>query len=232
MPDSNSPAAPGSNPAKAKKAPKSNVPKADANFSTTVTDVNTAWVANPHITLAWLTQAEFAAKASLYSTTLGERKGTGAQRPAVTSDLKIIDKKLDEGIDWIKSYLGGDFGKNATAQYAKFGIEKVGSHYKLPVDRDKRQKALALVLPALAAQGYNGKEFGKAYFTPLITNFNNVYGNAKTTDSNVSGLVSDKNVLKAELTKALKCLIKVLEGNYPDTFKATLRKWGFQKEKY
>jgi hypothetical protein len=25
---------------------------------------------------------------------------------------------------------------------------------------------------------------------------------------------------------------KVIQGNYPDTYKAELRSWGFQKEKY
>ncbi len=232
MADPTSPEATGGTPAKTKKAPKSHVPKADADFSTTTSDVSVAWEANPQITLVWITQPEFKAKAALYSTTLGERKGTGSGRSGVTSDLKEIDKKLDVGIDYIKRYLSGDFGKNATAQYAKFGIEKTGSTYILPKDRDKRKEALKLLLPAINTQGYNAKEYGKAYFTPLIASFNTLYGTAKTTDSSVSGLVSDKNELKKDLTKALRCLIKVLDGNYPDTFKATLRKWGFQKEKY
>lgn len=232
MAESNSTPSEDSGMPKAKKVSKSSVPKADADFSTTVTDVATAWAANPQIALIWITQADFQTKATLYTTTLGQRKGSGSQRPGVTSDLKEVDKKLDEGIDRVKRYLSGDFGKSASAQYAKFGIEKVGTGYKLPGDRDKRKEAIKLILPALTAQGYDAKEFGQAYFAPLIASFNALYGNAKTTDSDVSSLVSDKNTLKADLTKVLKSLIKVLDGNYPDTFKGVLRKWGFQKEKY
>jgi len=206
--------------------------KADADFSTTVSDVATSWEENPDLTLRWTTQADFKAKAALYDTTLGERIETGSKRPSVTSDLKDTDDKLEEGIEYIKRYLASKFGNKASVHYAKFGIVKVGNGYVLPKDRDKRKKAIELILPALAAEGFNNEAFGQAYFTPLISNFNNQAGTAKTTDKNVSGLVSDKNTLKIQITKVLKALIKIIEGNFPDTYKAELRKWGFQKEKY
>lgn len=224
--------APGNGGKNPRKRSKDSVPKADSNFGTTVADVNTAWIENPHITLVYITQAEFGAKAVLYNDTLEDRKGTGSTRPSMTSDLKEVEKKIDDGIDYIKRYLASDFGKNATVHYAKFGIEKVGNGYQLPRDRDKRKDALKLIIPGLQGQGYNTKEYGKNYFTPLIASFNTLYGSTKTTDGSVSGLVSDKNQLKKDLTKVLKSLLKVLEGNYPDTFKAVWRKWGFQKEKY
>ena len=40
-----------------------------------------------------------------------------------------------------------------------------------------------------------------------------------------------KNKLK-ELNKTLRALINLIKANYPDTYKAELRTWGFQKEKY
>ena len=55
---------------------------------------------------------------------------------------------------------------------------------------------------------------------------------ATATDGTVSIKVSSKNVLKDRVKKTMNCLISVIRGNYPDTYKAELRAWGFQKEKY
>lgn len=232
MAESTPPPGQGNDPIKVKKATQSTVPKADSDFGTTGTDVNTSWKANPHITVAYITQPQFETKVLLYNSTLEERIDTGSDRPTLTSDLKEIDQKLDEGMGWIKGYLIGQFNKTATAHYAKFGMVKVGGGYELPRDRDKRKLALKLILPALTEYGYGANDYGTAYFTPLITKFNAQMGSAKTTDSGVSGLVSDKNQLKKDLTKVLKSLVLILEGNYPDTYKGVLREWGFQKEKY
>lgn len=232
MAESSSTPGAGSNAPKPRKASRPSVPKADSDFGTTVTDVSKAWEQNPQITLVYTTQAEFSAKANLYITTLDERMGTGSNRPGTTSSLKETDRKLDDGIDWIKRYLSADFGKQASAHYAKFGIEKEGSNYRLPRDRDKRKNAIKLILPAIQAQGYNSKLYGKAYFTQLIADFNAQFDTAKSTDGDVAGLVSDKNTIKSDLSKVLRSLLRVLEGNYPDTWKSVIRKWGFQKEKY
>jgi hypothetical protein len=55
---------------------------------------------------------------------------------------------------------------------------------------------------------------------------------ASTTDGQVAIKVGDKNELKTYLKKVLNALMLVIKGNYPDTYKAELRDWGFQKEKY
>jgi hypothetical protein len=48
----------------------------------------------------------------------------------------------------------------------------------------------------------------------------------------VSNKVSSKNLLKEQLTEVLNSLIDLLRGNYRKQFKAMLREWGFQKERY
>ena len=218
--------------AKARKASKSNVPQGDSDFDTTLGRVSVKWEASPQITLIWKTAADFKTDVTAFSTTLGSRKEAGSDRPGITSDLKIVNEKLDLGIEYVKRYLAGDFGKTASAQYSKFGIEKKGSGYKLPLDRDKRRRALPLIVPALTAMGFEAKEYGKAYFEPLIASFLTLSGQASTTDSGVSGLVGNKNAAKTELRLVLTCLIKNLQSNYPQTWKSVLREWGFQKEKY
>ena len=223
----------GSENPKKKSSAKPRVPKGDDNLSTTTGTVSKKWLATPAITMLWKTSAEFALEAEAFINVLDERNLKGSDRPSVTKDLKTINKKLDEGIEFIKSYLVSEFGKaNAGAYFSKFGIEKVGTGYRLPNDRDKRKNALKLLVPAIVAQGFEAKPYGKAYFEPLVTDFNSLATDASDSDGGVSSLVGNKNAQKAEVLLVLKSLIKIIEGNYPKTYKSVLREWGFQKEKY
>ena len=198
----------GSENPKKKSSAKPRVPKGDDNLSTTTGTVSKKWLATPAITMLWKTSAKFALEAEAFI-------------------------KLDEGIEFIKSYLVSEFGKaNAGAYFSKFGIEKVGTGYRLPNDRDKRKNALKLLVPAIVAQGFEAKPYGKAYFEPLVTDFNSLATDASDSDGGVSSLVGNKNAQKAEVLLVLKSLIKIIEGNYPKTYKSVLREWGFQKEKY
>ena len=217
---------------KSKKAPKANVPVADADLGTTCTTASAKWLASPQVTLMWMTAADFKTKADSFNTILNERQSMGSNRPGITSDLVTVNRKLDEGIGFLKNYLASDFGKTASAHYSKFGIEKKGSAYLLPKDRDRRKDALKLILPALTTMGFTNKPYGSAYFTPLITEFNTLSGSARSMDESVSGHVGNKNELKTEIKLVLTSLIKILQANYPKTWKSVLREWGFQKEKY
>jgi hypothetical protein len=69
-------------------------------------------------------------------------------------------------------------------------------------------------------------------FGPTQTRFNAALTAANTTDSTVSTKVGSKNVLRTQIRNVLHSLLLVLEGNYPDTFEAEKRAWGFQKEDY
>lgn len=84
----------------------------------------------------------------------------------------------------------------------------------------------------LIEHGFDGKEYGAAFWTPIQTQYATLLGQATATDGTVSTKVSSKNSLKDTLKKTMNCLISVIKGNYPDTYKAELRAWGFQKEKY
>ncbi|GAB3740422.1 hypothetical protein GCM10027594_20400 [Hymenobacter agri] len=41
-----------------------------------------------------------------------------------------------------------------------------------------------------------------------------------------------KDTAKLELRKVLQAVVYALKANYPDTFEAELRSWGFRKESY
>ena len=222
------------NPTPKAKNSKGNVASKDADMGTLAGSVADVWLTKPEITLIWKDAPTFKTEATTYSTSLDTRGDSGKDRPKITSDLKACNKALDAGISKVKKYIDAD-ASNATeavALYAKFGIVRVGKNYVIPTDRDTRKQAIKLILPAITELGYDAKPFGTAYFTPLIAQFNTLIDSAITTDETVSRVVGNKNKQKDDIRKVLNSLVKVITGNYPDTFKNELRAWGFQKEKY
>ena len=218
-------------PAKKPKAKKT-IPAQDLEVGKVSDTASKKWEADPEITLKWKKVADFKTDVANYNAQLKSRTEAGETRPEITARLKELDKAIDKGLKFVKGYLQEDFDKQSSAQFAKYGIEKKGDKYSLPRDRNKRVPALDTLLKGIQAGGYNNKKYGKAYFTPLITEYKTLYASAGDSDSNVSSLVSDKNVLRKEIVKVLTALINVLKGNYPDTYKSVLRTWGFHKEKY
>jgi hypothetical protein len=209
-----------------------NVPLADANFGTVITDVATKWTASPKITLIWTNAAEFSIKSTAFNQELSKRNDVGSSRPQITLRLKQLDASIDGSLTYIKGYLLELYKEAATSYYPSFGIEYRTNKYAFPRDRNKRAESLRLMIAAIAANGLGKKEFGTAFWTGIKTEYDTLLGKATATDGTVSKKVSSKNELKKELQKTLNSLIKVLQGNYPDTYKAELRSWGFQKEKY
>jgi hypothetical protein len=48
----------------------------------------------------------------------------------------------------------------------------------------------------------------------------------------VSKSVSQKDTAQLEMRKVLQAVAYALKANFPDTFEAELRSWGFRKESY
>jgi hypothetical protein len=81
-------------------------------------------------------------------------------------------------------------------------------------------------------EGFDTQKYGLAFWTEISTRYNDFLALSTATDGTVSSGVSNKNQLKKDLKKALNSLVLVIKGNFPDTYQAELRSWGFQKEKY
>jgi hypothetical protein len=216
----------------AKPTRKRNVPVADINFGAVTTDVATKWKASPKITLIWTTSSEFATKSIAYNQELSNRNTVGSSRPQITKKLQQLDVTIDSSLTYIKGYLLELYKEAATSYYPSFGIEYKPGKHVFPKDRNKRSESLRLMVAAIAANGLGAKEFGTAFWTGIKTEYDTLLGKATATDGTVSTKVSSKNELKKELKKTLNSLIMLIQGNYPDTYKAELRSWGFQKEKY
>ncbi len=210
-----------------------NIPAADIDLKDVAKQVCDKWLAEPAITMIWLTQEDFCVTVESFDTTLMARKSTGSTRPQITGKLQKLDDTLDQDVEYLKVYLVDKYGKaDAPSYYAAFGIVKEGHVYKLPRDRNERLAALELLVPAITTHSFQTKQYGLTYWTGQKTLYDTLLTSATTIDGTVSSKVGDKNVLKKQIKKALNALINIIKGNYPDTYKTELRSWGFQKEKY
>lgn len=217
----------------AKSTKKSNVPIADVDFGTVAFNVATKWNETASISLLWTTATEFTTQATAYNSELSMRNQVGGGRPQITQALKNLDVIMDDALAYVKGYIIDKYKKeSAPSYYPAFGIEHKKIKYVFPRDRNKRLASLELMLQGIVDNGFGGKEFGTAFWTDIKTQYESLVNQASSTDGIISSRVSSKNTLKGSLKKTLNSLISVIKGNYPDTYKAELRTWGFQKEKY
>lgn len=211
----------------------SNNPDKDSDLGGLTLMVEPAWRANPQITLLFTDVNKYKISIDAYNSTLNERQSTGGERKEKTLKLKDLDASIDEGISAIKGYLVYKYEKNnAPSYYPQFGIERVGSIFIVPRDRNKRQDALPLILAAVTTHGFTTEKYGTAFWQATKDSYDALLKEASTVDGTVAKKVGDKNELRKTIVKTHNALINVLKANYPDTYKNVIREWGFQKEKY
>ena len=210
-----------------------NVPAADIDFGKVALDVAAKWTISPNIVLAWTTALEFSTQATSYNTELAKRMAMGGNRPQITQGLKQLDTAIDDTLSYVKGYIVDKFKKEAaTSVYPAFGIIHDKDKYVFPRDRNKRSAALELMIEGIAFNGFGNNEYGTTFWTDLKTKYDNLLNQAGSLDGTISAKVSSKNTLKSSLKKTINNLILVIKANYPESYKAELRVWGFQKEKY
>lgn len=208
------------------------LPESDINIADVAQKVAEAWLKSD-LTLKWIKATDFKKLTDDFNTQVEDRKEGGFTRPQITARLKELDKQIDQHLSYVKNYLVEDVGKgNELAFYPQMGIERVGTAFKLPTDRNNRLSALNSLIKGIQSRGYGNKQYGTTFWQAIATEYTDLMKQASTTDSNVSDKVSTKNKSKEQVLKVLNALIRLIEANYPDTYAAELRVWGFQKEKY
>ncbi len=222
-------------PETAKKQVRGNVATKDSDISALAATVAEVWLSKKDFTLLWKDSSTFKSETEAYTLLLDNKNDTGKDRPSITQSLIKCNSALDKGIVHLKKVIDADISdeKEAKAAYAKFGIVFENRTYRLPVERNKRLFAIKLLLPALEAAGYTkSNTSGTPYFTPLIKEYTTLLNLANSTDKDVSSIIGNKNEQKKNISKVLTALIRLIQANYPDTYKSELRAWGFQREKF
>jgi hypothetical protein len=167
-----------------------------------------------------------------YNSTLESKKTTAGKQSPLTGDLHEADKQIDKGIKQVKGYLKEKYEERAEDYYASFGIVFKHKGYKFPRDREQRLAGLKMIVEAIEKEGFADKKYGKEFWNELYSRYDVKLETSSQTTGAVSNKVSGKNLLKEQLAEVLNSLIYLLRGNYRKQFKAMLREWGFQKERY
>ena len=210
------------------------LPQKDADFGAVVTQVAKQWARNDKLILLWTDAQEFEEKGVAFNAALTNRKSAGSNRPSQTQTLDSLDAMIDQGIARAKIYIKDKWEdqQEAVAQFARYGIIKRGSVYELPRDRQDRLKALDLTIAAIIKDGFEQKPFGKDFWQQTLVQYKTTLEAAGNTDGSVSAEVSTKDLLKAELKEIMEALQLLIRANYPQTWEAIYREWGWQKEDY
>lgn len=211
-----------------------NMPRKDEDVASVAKIAAKEWGANPQLQLLWIKQPDFSQMVNAYASTLLSRKTTGADQPINVEQLRNLDKKIDSGISSLKIDIMQKFTKaGAPAQYARYGIEKKGDRgYLYPEDRHARLDALQMTLKAVIGDGTGGTDYGEAFWNSMLADYQSAMNANEATDGTVSVSVDAKNDLRKKVVAVMRALQLLLIANYPESYEALFRKWGWQKEKY
>ena len=220
-------------PTQAAKQRTGQLPSSDVALAALVTKAATAWAASELPDLLWLPKADLATLAATYAQGRDAADAAGDQRAPQAQRLKELDQQLDKGLKYVKGYLAEAHDEDeGRAYFPEFGIVRENKTFSLPKSRAERVKAVAKLLLALKAHDLGKMKYGTAYWQPLATEYAALVQASTDAAGQRSGKVSAKDQSEAQLRKALRALIHHVKANYPDTFEAKLREFGFQKESY
>jgi hypothetical protein len=210
---------------------KSLIPSDIGNMWDVADKVCTKWGATPALICFWKTQADYAKNVDDLGKIIGKRNASGGNVTPFATTLDQLDAKVAKGIQKLKLYLEDKYdGKPAAIkQYSRYGIVKVGTNYVLPIDQQLRLKSFEMVIKGIADDGFGDKEYGTAFWTQLQADYKIALKQSTDNQQAISGIVGQKDILKAEVKKVLQALLHLLEGNYPDTYESVALEWGYKR---
>ena len=176
-----------------------------------------AWPATPQLVFIWTTAAEFGPKAVAFEAAVTARETAGLLRPQVSGDLRALDAKMEDGLNYVKGYIAEKFTKaRAKEHYAQFGIETYSGGYILPADQGERLKALDKLLTALKATGLDGRDYGTAFWKPIRDGYATATGQATGAAQGITKAIADREPLQAYVLEVLQAMLSLLDAQYRD----------------
>jgi hypothetical protein len=224
-------------PADAVVNPKLLIPKKDGPLAEVGRLAAEAWGKEPWFVLRWKTQAEFAKLAAEFGAAITDKRSSAAARTPQSQRLQELDDQFDEGLRILKKYINEDSGYDKARTDARlpgFGlITRKSGGLALSEDRDQRMVALRdMLLPSVAKAPFAKRDFGTAFWQTRFDEYEQLLDETGGLAGKVSKSVSQKDTAKLELRRVLQAVVYALKANFPDTFEAELRSWGFRKESY
>jgi len=217
---------------KKKKTYTSVIPKQIDDVISTAKRVASKWRGSS-FTLIWKDAQTFESEVKELTHYHESILNTKGKRRALSNTFTKLDKEINTSVTHVKEYLREEYGRTrARSHYQSIGIEKKKNRYYFPADRDKRLAALRLLVAGIQRHGFQNRKYGDAYWQQILIDYEDLFNTSSSYDSDNALWVSKKNQLLDEVRLVLKSIYKILEANYPKSYKSVVRSWGFHKEKY
>lgn len=176
-----------------------------------------AWATNPQLTFLWTTAAKYGPQAVAFEAAVTAREQAGMLRPQVTGDLRTLDAKMEDGLNYVKGYIAEKFTKaRAKEHYAQFGIVTYRDSYILPADQGERLKALDKLLDALKATGLDGRDYGLEFWQPIREAYATATGQATGAAQGVTKAIATREPLHDYVLDVLQAMLSLLDAQYRD----------------
>jgi len=207
------------------------IPKSDAGIVSTGRLNCTRWKDSP-LTLQWLTCQQYEQYIDNYEAASKLKQNATAARSPQSQQLVELNDLIKEKSENMKGFIIGIKGRKAApSYYPTIGIQKTRTGYRFPTNQDERLQAMNMMIDNLEPLGLANMAYGKAYWTDLRDRYLELTASSIGSTQKVSQQASVKRELREQIHEAMSALINLVKANYPKTYEAELRAWGFLREK-
>jgi|GEM_PF-5554757 len=186
--------------------------------------------------LVWTTAADFSTLATTAQAKVTEAGETQADRTPNAEAIDKLDEEINQRLGNVRKYLENAYEEASEATVrgylGQLGFRLQHGSYVFPRGQKDRLDALDILLKGLVKHGIDGRKFGLEYWTDMRGKYKQALKDAGDDAGTVSTVVDKKNELLDQLTETLTAIYYLLRAQFPKSWKAKLRAYGFQEEGY
>ena len=216
------------------------LPKAQLDLVTLGVNAATRYAADataiPGFGLIWTKQADFTALTAAAFAKVAEAGTTQNNRTPNADVIDALDEEINQRLPNVRTYLNNAYEDTDAAivrgYLGQLGFVLQHGSYQFPKGQQERLTALTTLLGGLVTHGLGARKYGTAYWTALRDKYKQALQAAGSGAGSTSTVVDQKNELLDQLREVLTALHYLLRAQYPKGWKAKLRAYGYQKERY
>ena len=184
--------------------------------------------------LGWYPNATLLSEATAQETAILAKGNAAVLRPALTQTKQAAVQAMSQPLTELRALVKKKYKAAYEGYYPQFGLVHSGKNWVLPYDHDDLIIALRTkLLPALLTHGFDqDADTGTAVWQPLLHALDDTQTKALKIDATRSGAKTTTDPQDAKTTKALRCLVHLVQAHHPDDWEGVLRTWGWRKTSF
>lgn len=227
------PATPGAtgSPTPKKGKTKDAIPGGETELATLALAAAAAWEASPLPALLWCGKANLRETAVAFQASIGKADVADDALSPAAARLAGLDTTINKSLKFVRNFLieEHDTKAGAKAYYDAFGLTPAG---ELRAARPARAEDLAKLVKALKDSGYDKGKYGTAFWQAILTEYAPLATVSSNTRSDSAVDTGTKNTHEEALRPMLRALRQHIKTNFPASYAAEWRHFGFLKESY